>query len=334
MIEVMQPSRPGRPDPRVAAQQAQMAAAMAGAVDLGAVKARSEAAARAQAAPPPSAAAPVGAPGSAVVDVTEATFQAEVLDRSFQVPVLLVLTTPRAPSAAALVTAFENVVNGAGGAVVLRTVDVDANPRIVQALQVQGVPASFAVIGGQLVPGFEGVLPEEQVREFVAAVLQAAREQGLEPGAPDGAEVPSADAPEEPEDPRFAAAEQALDAGDFEAAAERYRAILDQEPANAEAALALGQVRLLQRLEGIDPAAAARADAAPDDVEAQLVAADLLFAGNDIAGALDRLLATVSRTSGDDRERVRTRLLEFFDLLGPDDPRVPPARRQLARSLF
>jgi putative thioredoxin len=91
---------------------------------------------------------------------------------------------------------------------------------------------------------------------------------------------------------------------------------------------------LLQRLEGVDRSAAARADAAPDDVEAQLAAADLLFAGNDVEGALDRLLKTVARTAGDDRERARTRLLEFFDLLGPDDPRVPAARRELARSLF
>jgi putative thioredoxin len=141
-------------------------------------------------------------------------------------------------------------------------------------------------------------------------------------------------APQEPEDPRFAAAEEALDAGDYPLAAQRYQAILDQEPANQEAALALGQVQLLQRLESVDPDAAARAENAPDDVDAQLAAADLLFAGNDVTGALDRLLKTVGRTTGDERERVRRRLLEFFDLLGPDDPRVPAARRELARSLF
>jgi putative thioredoxin len=93
-------------------------------------------------------------------------------------------------------------------------------------------------------------------------------------------------------------------------------------------------VRLLQRLESVDRDAAGRAEAHPEDVDSQLAAADLLFAGNDIASALDRLLKTIARTSGDDRERVRTRLLEFFDLLGPDDPRVPAARRELARALF
>ncbi|MDT4912621.1 MAG: putative thioredoxin [Pseudonocardiales bacterium] len=303
---------------------------MAGAVDLAAVKARSEAAARAAEAPAPAA-------GSYVVAVTEASFQSEVLDRSFQVPVLLVLTSPRAPSSAQLVSAFEPVVTAGNGALVLREIDVDANPRIAQALQVQGVPAVFAVISGQLIPGFEGVLPEAQINEFVAAVMQAGREAGLTgaAGAPEAeTDAEAQEAPDEPEDPRFVAAEEALEAGDFALAAQRYQAILDQEPANQEATLALGQVRLLQRLESVDRDAAQRAESAPDDVDAQLAAADLLFAGNDVTSALDRLLKTVALTSGDDRDRVRTRLLEFFDLLGPDDPRVPAARRELARALF
>jgi putative thioredoxin len=305
---------------------------MTGAVDLAAVKARNEAAARAAEAPAPSA-------GDYVVEVTEATFQVEVLDRSFQVPVLLVLTSPRAASGAQVVAAFDPIVRSANGALVLREIDADANPRIAQALQVQGLPAAFAVIAGQLIPGFEGVLPDAQVREFVNAVLQAARDAGLsgaDATVPPEAEAEAAPpvAPDEPEDPRFVAAEEALEAGDYATAAQRYQAILDQEPANAEAALALGQVQLLQRLETIDDGATARADAAPDDVDAQLAAADLAFAGNDVPSALDRLLTAVVGTSGDDRERLRRRLLEFFDLLGPADPRVPAARRQLARSLF
>ena len=140
--------------------------------------------------------------------------------------------------------------------------------------------------------------------------------------------------PQQPEDPRFTAAEEALEAGDYDLAAQRYQAILDQEPANADAQLALGQVRLLQRLETIDRDAAARADSAPADVDAQLAAADLAVASNDVQGALDRLLRTVAQVGGDDRDRVRQRLIEFFELLGPDDPRVGPARRQLTRALF
>ena len=305
---------------------------MAGAVDLAAVRARSEAAARAAEAPPPSA-------GNAVVDVTEATFQAEVVDRSFQVPVLIDCWAEWCEPCKQLSPVLERLANAAGGTWVLAKVDIEASPRIAQALQVQSIPAVFAVIGGQFIPGFQGALPEAQVREFVDAVLQAGAQAGLT-GSGAGAAAPAEGedeepvAPELPEDPRFTAAEAALDAGDYPGAAERYRTILAEEPANQEAALALGQVQLLQRLESIDPATAERADTAPDDIEAQLAAADLLFAGNDIAGALDRLLKTVVRTAGDDRERVRKRLLEFFDLLGPDDPRVPAARRELARSLF
>jgi len=302
-------------------------AAMSGAIDLAAVKARSEAAARAAQAPAPAAT-------DYVTAVTDANFQAEVLDRSFQVAVLLVLTSERVPAGVQLVADLESAVGAANGGAVLRTIDAEANPRIVQALQVRAVPVVFAVIGGQLIPGFEGVLPADQVREFVDAVLQAAEQQGLQAPAGEG---PGGDAPAEPEvpdDPRFVAAEDALAAGEFEVAAQRYRAILDQEPGNLDAQLALGQVQLLQRLEGVDESALTRADAAPDDVEAQLAAADLLLAGRDVDGALDRLLKAVARLAGDDRERVRKRLLEFFDLLGPDDPRVPAARRQLARSLF
>jgi putative thioredoxin len=232
---------------------------------------------------------------------------------------------------------LEKLANESGGSWILAKIDVDANQRIAQALQVQSIPTVFAVIGGQLVPGFQGALPEAQVREFVDAVVKAGQDAGLAggataPPAEDG--EPQADGEEPPADPRFAAAEQALEAGDYPLATERYQAILDQEPGNTEAALALGQVRLLQRLDGVDQAAAARADSAPDDVDAQLAAADLSFASNDIAGALERLVKTVGRTTGDDRERARTRLLEYFDLLGPDDPRVPAARRELARALF
>ena len=304
---------------------------MTGAVDLAAVKARSDAAARAAEAPAPQ-------PGDVVVDVTEATFQAEVLDRSFQVPVLIDLWAEWCEPCKQLSPVLEKLAREAGGTWVLAKIDTDANPRISQALQVQSIPTVFAVIAGQLIPGFQGALPEAQVREFVGALLQAAQEAGLSAGAtapPQQEQHQQADdVPEPPADPRFAAAEDALDAGDFEVAAQRYQAILAEEPANADAALALGQVRLLQRIEQTAPDAVEKADAAPSDVDLQLAAADLLVARNDVDAALRRLLGAVQSTSGDDRDRVRSRLLEFFDLLGPDDPRVAEARRQLTRALF
>ncbi len=312
--------------PGGSAQQQQpgpaLSAALAGAVDLAAIKARSDAAARAAEAP---------APGEHVVEVTEATFQAEVIDRSFQVPVLIDLWADWCEPCKQLSPILEKLANEAAGSWVLAKIDTEANPRIAQALQVQSIPAVYAVIGGQLVPGFQGALPEPQVREFVGAVLSAAQQANLSGAAPGG--VP-ATPDEAPADPRFDAAEQALQDGDFALAAQRYQAILDAEPANSEAALALRQVGLLQRVEKLDASTVARADAAPDDIEAQLAAADYALASNDAEAAFRRLLAALRRTSADERDAVRDRLVEYFDILGPDDPRVGPARRELANALF
>jgi putative thioredoxin len=298
---------------------------MAGAVDLAALKARSDAAARAAEAPPPGA-------GDVVADVTEANFQAEVVDRSFQVPVLLCFWTVRAPASEQLNASLEAMARQDAGAWVFAKIDVDGNMRIAQALQVQGVPAVFAVISGQPLPGFEGVLPEAQLREFVDAVVKAGREAGLQGGTePASAEAEPA---AQPEDPRFDAAEAALAEGDYALAAQRFQAILDAEPANADAALALRQVGLLSRVATLDESAVAAADANPADVAAQLAAADLTMVAGDADGALRRLLDTLARTSGDERDEVRQRLVDYFELLGPDDPRVPAARREMARALF
>jgi len=299
---------------------------MSGAVDLAAVKARSEAAARAATAPPP-------AGGQYVIDATEANFQTEVLDRSFQVPVLLDLWADWCEPCKQLSPLLEKLANEAAGRWVLAKIDVEANQRIAQMLQVQSIPTVFAVIGGQLVPGFQGALPEAQLREFIQALLQAAEQAGLSgtAGAPPPAE---GEPPAAPEDERFAAAEQALEDGDFELASERYQAILNAEPANADAQLALRQVALLRRLAGLDEDALIRAESDPSDVSAQLAAADAEFGSNQIELALTRLIALIRRLRGEDRDPVRDRLVEYFELLGPDDPRVAPARRELASALF
>src|SRR4051795_480213 len=325
MIEVMQPNRPARTDPQAQAQQARMAASLAGAVDLAAVKARSEAAARAQTAPPPSATAPTGASGSAVVDVSEATFQAEVLDRSFQVPVVLDLWAEWCGPCKQLSPVLERLAAEGGGSWILAKVDVDANPALAQALRVQGIPAVKAVWQGQLVAEFSGAIPEEQAREFVTELVRATTGGAL-PG----------DAPDEQiaEDPRLDAAEAALERGDLAAAEAAYQAILDAEPDHPEAALALRQVQLFRRAEDAGPDALAAAEAAPDDVAAQTRAADFLLGTGNVESAFGLLLDVVRRTAGEDRDKARTHLVELFGIVGDGARGVGPARRALMTALF
>jgi len=315
---------------------------MSGAVDLAAVKARSEAAARAASAPTPAA-------GQYVVDVDEANFQAEVLDRSFQVPVLIDLWADWCEPCKQLSPILEKLANEHAGRWILAKIDVEANQRIGQMLQVQSIPTVFAVLGGQLVPGFQGALPEPQVREFITALLDAAAQAGLSGAVADDVEnagdSPASDGsedtepgpsgpPAEPEDPRFAAAEMALDVGDYDAASAAYQAILNVEPANDQAQFALRQVALLKRLEALPADALQQAQMAPDDIDVQLAAADAEIGGHQVEAALARLIGLVKRATGDDRNRIRERLVEYFELLGPDDPRVGPARRDLANALF
>ncbi|HET6257079.1 tetratricopeptide repeat protein [Pseudonocardia sp.] len=304
---------------------------MAGAVDLSALKARSEVAAR----PQQASAGAEGAAGSFVIDATEQSFQADVLERSLEVPVVVDLWATWCGPCKQLSPVLERLAQAGNGAWILAKVDVDANPRIAQAFGVQSIPMVVAVVGGQPVDAFNGALPEPQVREWIAALLDALRDRmpaiaQAEAGAGAGEAPPE----EEPEDPRFTAAEDALERGDYAAAEEAYQQILAAEPANEQAAAALSQVRFLARAENVDPTAVERADAAPDDVDAQLAAADAEVATDSVDAAFNRLVSTVGRTSGDERDRAREHLIGLFELFPADDSRVTAARRALARALF
>ena len=318
---------------------------MAGAVDLSGLKARAEQRTPAADAPqrpadpaggggPPAAGG--GAAPAVVLDVTEETFQAEVIERSMQVPVVVDLWAEWCGPCKQLSPVLEKLAAEGRGAWILAKIDVDANPRISQAFQVQSIPHVVVVAGGQPVTSFNGAQPEPQLRQWITQLLDALRDQmpGIaEAEARAGGEV-DAEPVEEPEDPRIVAAEEALERGDYAAAAQAYEQILASEPGHAEAAAALAQVKFLERAESADPSAIGRADAAPDDVDAQIAAADAQVAAQDVTGAFDRLVQTVARTAGDDRDRARTHLVELFELFGTEDERVTTARRALARALY
>lgn len=321
-----------RPNPRqAAAQQAALSSALAGAVDLSALKARADAANRPQPQPTQTAdGQPVA--GGLVIDVTEQSFQADVLERSMQVPVVVDLWATWCEPCKQLSPVLERLAAAANGAWILAKVDIDANPRIAQAFGVQSVPMVVAVAGGQPVDAFNGALPEPQVKQWLTALLDALRPRM--PGIAQAEAGGTGEPVEEPEDERFTAAEDALERGDYAAAEAAYQAILAVEPANQQAAAALAQVRFLARAEAADPAAIAKADAAPDDVDAQIAAADAELAADDAEAAFSRLVAAVGRLGGDDRDKAREHLVGLFELFAPDDPRVTAARRALARVLF
>jgi putative thioredoxin len=325
-----------RPNPR---RTAELSAALSGAVDLSALKARADAT-NAQAGRAAAAPSQPGAEGSSsqfVIDVTEETFQAEVIERSLQVPVVVDLWAEWCGPCKQLSPVLERLANAGGGAWILAKIDIDANPRIAQLFGVQSIPMVVAIAGGQPVEAFAGAQPEPQVRQWLAGLLDALRDRlpgirAAEAGGAGGDELPEPEP--EPEDTRFTAAEAAFERGDYKAAEAAYQAILDAEPGNELARSAIAQVRFLARAESTDPSVIVRADTSPDDVDAQLAASDVELAEQRVDQAFNRLLGTVRRTAGEDRDRARTHLVSLFELFPPEDPRVARARRELASALF
>lgn len=273
-------------------------------------------------APPP----PPGA--SYVADVDQASLET-VLGLSMKYPVVLELNSPRA-NAAEFSDDMVALANEAGGAYLLARVDVDANPQVAAAFGVQAVPAVLGVVGGQLAPLWQGTKPKEEAKAYVAQLLQAAAANGIV-GRADPVSIDAEAGP----DPRFAAADEALGAGDFERAVAEFDKVLAATPNDPEAKAGRAQAALLARAATADPAdVLAKAAAAPTDVGAQLAAADAELMGGATQQAFNRLIELIRNTSGAERESVRVRLLELFETVGASDPAVLKARRDLMSALF
>ncbi|WP_406123961.1 tetratricopeptide repeat protein [Streptomyces canus] len=318
---------------------------MSGVVDLAAVKAAQEAKAKAEQARA-EAARQGGGPGAVspadlVIDVDEAGFERDVLQRSTEVPVVIDFWAEWCEPCKQLSPVLEQLVVEYNGRLLLAKIDVDANQMLMQQFGVQGIPAVFAVVAGQALPLFQGAAGKEQIQQTLDQLVQVAEQRfgltglAVDPDADPGAAPQPAAVPAGPYDALLEAAVHALDAGDFGGAVQAYRNVLSDDPGSSEAKLGLAQAELLQRVQGLDPQQA-RKEAAekPGDAQAQIAAADLDLVGGHVEDAFGRLIDTVRRTAGDERDTVRIRLLELFEVVGADDPRVAAARRALSRALF
>jgi putative thioredoxin len=288
-----------------------------GAVDLGALAAARESQAKAER-------ALANAPEGVVRQVTMANFEADVVNLSMSVPVVVNLHSDRSPASAQLTPLLEQLAAEFRGQFVLALVNVDTDAQIAQAFQVQAIPTVIAVLKGQPIPLFEGAQPEVQIREVLTELLRVAAENGIT-GAPDQseAEVPV----EAPMDPRFEAAYDAIEAGDWAAAERAYRTVLDSSPGDSDALAGLAMVGLYQRTE------AKESPSTHESTDDAMLAADFAALEGEWAAAFALLVDCVRRLAGDERDAARTRLLELF-LVAGDDPAVAPARTALASALY
>ncbi|MFF7727381.1 tetratricopeptide repeat protein [Streptomyces sp. NPDC008001] len=315
---------------------------MSGVVDLAAVKAAGEAKQKAEQARAEAArkGTPPAAAGRLVFDADEAGFETQVLQRSAEVPVVIDFWADWCEPCKQLGPLLERLAAEYAGRFVLAKVDVEANQLLFQQFGVQSIPAVFAVVAGQALPLFQGAAPEAQIRQVLDQLVQVAEQRFGIVGAPvsaEGAEEGAAE-PQQPAGPYdgvLSLAHEALDKGDLSGAVQAYKNVLADDPGNPEAKLGLAQAELLQRVQGVDPQAVRKAAAeGPGDVQAQIAAADLDLVGGHVEDAFGRLIDTVRRTAGEDRNAARVRLLELFEVIGADDPRVSAARTALSRALF
>ncbi|MCV7431238.1 tetratricopeptide repeat protein [Mycolicibacterium bacteremicum] len=285
--------------------------ALAGAFDLSALKA-----------PPPGREGAATVPAGAV-EVTEANLEAEVLARSGEIPVVVLLWTPRSDASVQLADTLAALVQEDGGTWSLATVNVDTTPRVAQMFGVQAVPTVVALAGGQPISSFQGPQPAEQLRQWIDSLISATA--GKLSGVPEQGEQT---------DPALEQARAYLDDGDFDAALTAYQDILAAKPNDAEATGAIRQITFLQRATTRAPESPALADVAPGDVEAAFAAADVEILQQNVTAAFDRLIELIKRTAGDERTAARTRLIELFDLFDAADPEVIAGRRKLANALY
>ena len=319
-------------------QQFNPGVSLAGAVELEALKHQVKA--------EPGQAGGAPAAGGYVIDTTENTFQAMV-QTSATFPILLLLWVPTDDRLFSMARALGDAVNGLNGQIQLSRIDIATNPSIAQALQVQGAPALFALISGRPMPLLQGLPGDDELKqltdEVIPKIIQAAAQSGVngtapysgDPDSDAAASTGATGADTEQVPPEHAEAHRLAEEGDYAGAAAEYARVMESDPSDALAAREHAKALLLARSGSADVREVrAAAASAPDDVEAQLAVADIDMIGGQIQDAFDRLLDFLAAGHKGDLEAVRQRLLEYFTIPEPTDPRLARARRRLATLMY
>jgi putative thioredoxin len=257
------------------------------------------------------------------LEVTVENLNSNILPLSLVRPVIVLMWSPRSVESQEVVKTLGKLEVEYQAKWSLARVNIDTHPEIAQAFQTKNVPYAVAIIAEQMVPLFEQAYPEAQIRLVIDKVLALSAQQGI------------GEAPVEQIEPEEEEAMMALESGNYALAEAAYKKWLSRKPNESLAKLGLAQTQLLMRTEGLElNQIVGESEKSPQDIDLQLKAADVEIVNGGVEAAFSRLLTLVKNCTGDDKNKVKTHLLNLFALVDQGDPRLISARKELANSIF